>query len=86
MNLFFEGFIVPKGHLLGQEGLEDDEAAAERIWDPLMEFLRKQRWFERRKHMDHIFLFADGQSLRSWDSYDLVRSDAIFMMVERLRG
>lgn len=32
--------------------------------------------------MDHIFLFADGQSARIWDSYDLVRSEAVFLMVE----
>ena len=68
----------------GQEGLQDDAAAAERIWDPLITFLLAQPWFGRRKHMDHIFLFADGQSARSWDSYDLVRSDAVFMMVESL--
>jgi len=68
------------GHL--QENLENDEAAAKVIWDPLLQYLFSQQWFHRRKQMDHIFIFADGQSARVWDSYDLVRSEAIFMMVE----
>ena len=67
-----------------EEGLEDDEAAAEMIWNPLLKFLFSQPWFTRRKQMDHIFLFADGQSARVWDSYGLVQSEAIFMMVELL--
>ena len=65
-----------------QENLENDEAAAKEIWDPLLQYLFSQQWFHRRKQMDHIFIFADGQSARVWDSYDLVRSEAIFMMVE----
>eukprot|EP00438_Fugacium_kawagutii_P009265 Skav235215 [mRNA] locus=scaffold3995:44837:46101:+ [translate_table: standard] len=64
------------------EQLENDEAATEMIWDPLLRYLFAQPWFHRRKQMDHIFVFADGQSARVWDSYDLVRSEAIFMMVE----
>ncbi|CAL1148718.1 unnamed protein product, partial [Cladocopium goreaui] len=65
-----------------KENLENDEAAAKVIWDPLLQYLFSQQWFHRRKQMDHIFIFADGQSARVWDSYDLVRSEAIFMMVE----
>ena len=65
-----------------QENLENDEAAAREIWDPLLQYLFSQPWFHRRKQMDHMFIFADGQSARVWDSYDLVRSEAIFMMVE----
>lgn len=65
-----------------EEQLENDEAATEMIWDPLLRYLFAQPSFHRRKQMDHIFIFADGQSARVWDSYDLVRSEAIFMMVE----
>lgn len=60
----------------------NDTQARGLLWDPLLEFLTAQPHFRRRGRQDHIFLFADGQSARIWDSYDLVRSDAIFMMVE----
>lgn len=65
-----------------KDELENDNAAADRIWNPLLKYLFAQPCFHRRKQLDHIFIFADGQSARVWDSYDLVRSEAIFMMVE----
>ncbi|CAK9106771.1 unnamed protein product [Durusdinium trenchii] len=77
-------FLVPvySTCLFTKENLENDEAAATVIWDPLLKYLFSQPYFTRRKQMDHIFIFADGQSARVWDSYDLVQSNAIFMMVE----
>ncbi|CAE8588209.1 unnamed protein product [Polarella glacialis] len=68
--------------LFTKQELDNDQDAASKIWDPLINFLSSQPWFTRRRQTDHIFLFADGQSARVWDSYDLVRSEAIFMMVE----
>lgn len=68
--------------LFTQENLANDADATKIIWDPLVRFLSAQPWFARRKQMDHIFLFADGQGARAWDSHDLVRSEAVFMMVE----
>ncbi|CAJ1459022.1 unnamed protein product [Effrenium voratum] len=62
--------------------MQNDDAAADLIWDPLVQHLAAQPSFRRQKQMDHIFLFPDGQSARAWDSYDLVRSEAIFLMVE----
>eukprot|EP00927_Polykrikos_kofoidii_P011303 TRINITY_DN14786_c0_g1_i1.p1 TRINITY_DN14786_c0_g1~~TRINITY_DN14786_c0_g1_i1.p1 ORF type:complete len:525 (+),score=78.07 TRINITY_DN14786_c0_g1_i1:124-1698(+) len=64
------------------EPITHDDQASALIWDPLVQFLVGQQWFLRRKMSDHIFLFADGQSARVWDSYDLVRSESIFMMSE----
>eukprot|EP00434_Breviolum_minutum_P006341 symbB.v1.2.005594.t1/scaffold326.1/size228935/16 len=77
-------FLVPvySTCLFTKDELENDNAAADRIWNPLLKYLFAQPWFHRRKQLDHIFIFADGQSARVWDSYDLVRSEAIFMMVE----
>ncbi|CAJ1348032.1 unnamed protein product [Effrenium voratum] len=68
--------------LFTKENMQNDDAAADLIWDPLVQHLAAQPSFRRQKQMDHIFLFPDGQSARAWDSYDLVRSDAIFLMVE----
>eukprot|EP00928_Gymnodinium_smaydae_P096247 TRINITY_DN8458_c0_g1_i2.p1 TRINITY_DN8458_c0_g1~~TRINITY_DN8458_c0_g1_i2.p1 ORF type:complete len:552 (-),score=116.42 TRINITY_DN8458_c0_g1_i2:27-1682(-) len=77
-------FYVPVyGTCLWVRGdVDSDETAASRLWDPLVNFLAAQPWFTRRRQMDHIFLFADGQSARLWDSYDLVRSESIFLMTE----
>ncbi|CAJ1399231.1 unnamed protein product [Effrenium voratum] len=68
--------------LFTKENMQNDDAAADLIWDPLVQHLAAQPSFRRQKQMDHIFLFPDGQSARAWDSYDLVRSEAIFLMVE----
>ena len=38
------------------------------IWDPLIDFLRSSRHFHRHQGADHIFLFADGQGPRIWDT------------------
>mmetsp|Transcript_22408 Transcript_22408/g.39935 ORF Transcript_22408/g.39935 Transcript_22408/m.39935 type:complete len:539 (+) Transcript_22408:181-1797(+) len=62
--------------------LTSDEDGASVLWDPLVRFLSTTPWLTRRNQRDHIFLFADGQSARIWDSYDLVQSEAIFMMTE----
>lgn len=68
--------------LFVRENVADDEGASALIWDPLMRFLHSFPWFVRRNQRDHIFLFADGQSARIWDSYDLVRGEAILLMTE----
>ncbi|CAE7212047.1 RPS3A [Symbiodinium sp. CCMP2456] len=68
--------------LFTKDALDNDADASERIWDPLIRRIFAQPWAQRNKLMDHIFLFADGQSARIWDSYDLVRSEAVFLMVE----
>ena len=68
--------------LFTKDALDNDADASERIWDPLIRHIFAQPWAQRNKLMDHIFLFADGQSARIWDSYDLVRSEAVFLMVE----
>lgn len=39
------------------------------IWDPMMDFLKASRYFHRYEGADHIFLFADGQGPRIWDSH-----------------
>eukprot|EP00929_Paragymnodinium_shiwhaense_P038453 TRINITY_DN20310_c0_g1_i1.p1 TRINITY_DN20310_c0_g1~~TRINITY_DN20310_c0_g1_i1.p1 ORF type:complete len:563 (-),score=62.91 TRINITY_DN20310_c0_g1_i1:404-2092(-) len=64
------------------EDLGNDDNATRRIWDPLLEFLTEQPSFKRHKMSDHIFVFADGQSTRAWDSVDLFSREAIFMLVE----
>jgi len=68
--------------LFVKHGIEHDADASDLLWHPLVDFLATQTSFSHRGQLDHIFLFADGQSARIWDSYDLVRSSAIFMMVE----
>ncbi|CAK9058017.1 unnamed protein product [Durusdinium trenchii] len=52
------------------------------IWDPMMDFLKASRYFHRYEGADHIFLFADGQGPRIWDSYDLLRSESVFLSPE----
>lgn len=52
------------------------------IWEPLVHRLRKSFWFQRNNGRDHIFLFADGQGPRIWDSYDFFRSTAVFLSPE----
>ena len=68
--------------LFTKQELDNDADAAAMIWDPLVRHLFANPWAQRNKLMDHIFLFADGQSARIWDAYDLVRSEAVFLMVE----
>ena len=68
--------------LFTKQALDNDGDAAAMIWDPLVRHIFAEPWAQRNRLMDHIFLFADGQSARIWDAYDLVRSEAIFLMVE----
>jgi len=65
-----------------QRNVKGDGEAAQLLWDPLVRFLDRSPWFRRRNQRDHIFLFADGQSARIWDSYDLIRGEAILLMTE----
>lgn len=65
-----------------KHGIANDGEAAALLWDPLVRFLDASPWFRRHGGRDHIFLFADGQSARIWDSYNLVRGESIFFMVE----
>jgi len=65
-----------------QAGIKDDSTAGPLLWDPLVRYLASSPWFTKRNQRDHVFLFADGQSTRIWDSYDLVNSEAILMMTE----
>jgi len=62
--------------------IQEDIEATELIFKPLFEYLRDIPQFHARATMDHMFLFADGQGPRIWDSIDLVRSDALFFSVE----
>lgn len=62
--------------------MENDQMAREQLWNHLIDFLWQQPAWARRGGADHIFLFADGQSARIWDSYDLVRGNSILLMVE----
>merc|ERR1712046_367799 len=64
------------------EDLGNDINAAKRLWDPLLDYLSAQPSFDKQKYSDHIFLFADGQSARVFDSHDLFSRESIFMMVE----
>lgn len=59
-----------------------DSASSKQIWEPLLDFLKKSKYYQRRQGKDHIFLFADGQGPRIWDSYDIVRSESVFMSPE----
>lgn len=52
--------------------LNMDEVSNRFIFDPMMDLLRKSRHFHRLNGADHIFLFADGQGPRIWDSHWLV--------------
>ena len=52
--------------LFTKDALDNDADASERIWDPLIRHIFAQPWAQRNKLMDHIFLFADGQSARIW--------------------
>lgn len=54
------------------------------IWSPLVEFLRSSVHYHRNQGRDHIFLFADGQGPRIWDSYDLLRSESVFLSPESM--
>lgn len=45
-----------------------DSISNEYLWEPMMEFLRGSKYFHRHEGADHIFLFADGQGPRIWDS------------------
>merc|ERR1711963_782030 len=66
-------------------GLQDVDALSNRhIWDPLLNFLRSSVHYHRNQGRDHIFLFADGQGPRIWDSYDLLRSESIFLSPESM--
>jgi hypothetical protein len=77
-------FFVPSYStcLWVKEGVENDTAAEQKIFGPIMELLASSPWYKRRDGMDHIFLFADGQGPRKWLQYDLVRSSSIFLQVE----
>lgn len=59
-----------------------DSVSKRFLWEPLALRLRKSYWWQRREGRDHIFLFADGQGPRIWDSYDFFRSSAVFMSPE----
>merc|ERR1719215_1394888 len=59
-----------------------DAASSQHIFDPLMDFLRQSKYYQRKGGRDHIFLFADGQGPRIWDSYDMLRSESIFLSPE----
>ena len=48
--------------------LLEDVVSNRFIWDPLIDFLRSSRHFHRHQGADHIFLFADGQGPRIWDT------------------
>jgi len=75
-------FYVPIYCTCLSQHMESNVEAAKQLWDPLVQFLSSSPWFTRRNMRDHIFLFPDGQSARVWDSYDLVRGEAILMMTE----
>lgn len=59
-----------------------DHASDVAIWGPVLDFLRQSRHYHRKQGADHIFLFADGQGPRIWDSYDVFRSESVFMSPE----
>lgn len=59
-----------------------DQISNEFLWEPLLESLKRSKYFHRKNGADHIFLFADGQGPRIWDSYDLIRSESIFLSPE----
>eukprot|EP00439_Symbiodinium_sp_Y106_P051228 s765_g6.t2 len=62
--------------------MDMDSVSTKHIFDPLMEFLKASKHFHRREGSDHIFLFADGQGPRIWDSYDMLRSESVFISPE----
>jgi len=59
-----------------------DAVSDAHIWNPLVETLRSSKYYQRRQGQDHIFLFADGQGPRVWHSYDIFRSESIFLSPE----
>eukprot|EP00929_Paragymnodinium_shiwhaense_P032577 TRINITY_DN18029_c1_g2_i3.p1 TRINITY_DN18029_c1_g2~~TRINITY_DN18029_c1_g2_i3.p1 ORF type:complete len:639 (-),score=90.92 TRINITY_DN18029_c1_g2_i3:704-2500(-) len=63
--------------------LEDmDSVSSAYIWEPLLEHLKASTYYQRSGGKDHIFLFADGQGPRIWDSYDMFRAESIFLSPE----
>ena len=52
------------------------------IFERVMVFLRNQKWYHRKNGADHIFLFADGQGPRIFDSYDIWRGESVFFSPE----
>ncbi|CAJ1392536.1 unnamed protein product [Effrenium voratum] len=58
-----------------------DSIANTFIWEPLLQALRDSPYYHRFEGTDHIFLFADGQGPRIWDSYDLLR-ESVFLSPE----
>eukprot|EP00927_Polykrikos_kofoidii_P011304 TRINITY_DN14786_c0_g2_i1.p1 TRINITY_DN14786_c0_g2~~TRINITY_DN14786_c0_g2_i1.p1 ORF type:complete len:651 (+),score=70.86 TRINITY_DN14786_c0_g2_i1:488-2440(+) len=67
---------------LTEEPSDLDVKSNDRIWGPLLQVLRRSKFFHRRNGRDHIFLFADGQGPRIWDSYDVLRSESVFLSPE----
>lgn len=59
-----------------------DKLSGELIWEPMLLFLRSSVHYHRNQGRDHIFLFADGQGPRIWDSYDMLRTESVFLSPE----
>ena len=59
-----------------------DYIASELVFGRVLDFLKQQKYFLRKEGADHIFLFADGQGPRIWDSYDIWRGESIFLSPE----
>ena len=51
------------------------------LYDPLFEYLRRQKYWKQYGGIDHVFLFADGQGFNQWPWFEAVQQ-SILLMVE----
>eukprot|EP00392_Amoebophrya_sp_AT5.2_P007891 g7910.t1 len=59
-----------------------DQLSSRYIWEPVLHFLRESEYYHRQQGQDHIFLFADGQGPRIFDSYEIWSAHSVFLSPE----
>ncbi|CAD7968317.1 unnamed protein product, partial [Amoebophrya sp. A25] len=87
---FYVGIYGTCRYVKLNEGVVDEGAvmkdmdylSSKYIYEPLLTMLRRSKYYHRRQGADHIFLFADGQGPRIFDSYEIWRSDSVFLSPE----
>jgi len=77
-------YVALNANMSDQDGdLDSMDAISNKfIWEPLLDVLRQSKYYQRKEGKDHIFLFADGQGPRIWDSYDALRVESVFLSPE----
>ncbi|CAD7946205.1 unnamed protein product [Amoebophrya sp. A120] len=87
---FYVGLFATCRYVKLNEGVVDegkvmksmDQLSTDYIWEAVLAYLRTSKYYHRHNGQDHIFLFADGQGPRIFDSYDVWRAEAVFLSPE----